>query len=457
MNNTLPVGSVLNERYRILSILGQGGMSNVYLVEDVKLLSRWALKEMTDVFPDADKAEVIEQFHREARILAGLKHPNLPRVFDCFEENYRHYLVMEYIEGKTLGEILEKTGVVEPEKAIQWAVCLCDVLDSLHKAGIIYRDLKPGNVMIDENNHLWLIDFGIARLFSGGKIHDTIIIGTPGFASPEHHGRAETDARSDIFSLGATLHYLVTGVDPQIIPFVFKKPAEINPCISASFSDIIMKAVSLDPSGRFQSSVEMKQALTELKKPVDFQPSGKPASSVPVAASTKPLSAEDNMEENKEIVFSTDLVKTETPPVVASGGIVAAGALILAGGVVTIPVIAGAAAVFVPAAVLARKYFRKAMKTPGNIRITINSSFIKIERGDIHREILWSEVTGLLCFYEKAAAGITVKKYKIFTEKGNFEYGDEVGNVENLNKFIVKMADLQVKSDNEEYKRYGRG
>jgi hypothetical protein len=401
---------------------------------------------MTDSFPDADKTEVISQFYREARILAGLKHPNLPRVFDCFEENNRHYLVMEYIEGLTLEEVFEKNTIIQPDKALDWAVQLCDVLASLHKEGIIYRDLKPGNVMVDNENRIYLIDFGIARLFSGGKIHDTIIIGTPGFASPEHHGRAETDARSDIFSLGATLHFLVTGVDPQLIPFVFKKPADLKPDIPGFFSDAIMKAVALDPADRFQTAIEMREAIVAKEPPVSVQ-----AETPKISPATSVLTSEPVKE------FSTDYIRAEAPGIAISGGIVATGAFILAGGVVTVPLLIGAVAACVPVAALTGKYMRKILKTPGNIRIVINNNSIRFERGEMKMDVAWNEVTGFLMFYEKAALNIMIKKYKIFTEKGNFEYGDEVGNVEELNELIIKTAGLKIFADSEGYMRYGRG
>jgi len=144
-------------------------MGCVYLVEDLKLGCPWALKEM--IFPfEEGKEEALKQFKREAQILAKVKHPHLPKVFDYFEEKNRYYLVMEYIDGLNLMEVLEKNGKLHWKKALDYALQICDVLKFLHKQGIIYRDLKPSNVMVDPKGNVYLIDFGIARFFKGKKI-----------------------------------------------------------------------------------------------------------------------------------------------------------------------------------------------------------------------------------------------------------------------------------------------
>lgn len=257
----LKPGDLIKDRYRVSSLIGQGGMSSVYLVEDTSLQSRWAMKETLDIFPDRDKSDIIEQFQREARILANLSHPGLPKVIDCFTQGGKHYLVEEFIDGLPCDEMARQLPRFDEMKVLGWAAQICDLLEFLHQSSIIYRDLKPGNVMIDSADRVYLVDFGIARFFHGGKAKDTVIIGTPGFASPEHYGRGETDRRSDVFSLGATLHHLLTGVDPADKPFHFEIPYFINPQVSFHTSSIVMKCLDMDPARRFQTAAEVKEAI----------------------------------------------------------------------------------------------------------------------------------------------------------------------------------------------------
>lgn len=263
----LEIGSVLKQRYRVVSILGEGGMSTVYLVEDLTLDSKWAMKETLDFFPDRNRSEILDQFKKEAKILANISHPNLPRVIDYFVQNDRHYLVEEYIEARPLSDALGEMEDFDEKKILDLAVQICNLLEFLHTNGIIYRDLKPGNILIDKQGKVYLVDFGIARFFQGGKARDTVIIGTPGFASPEHYGRGQTDCRSDVFSLGATLHYMVTGTDPADQPFNFEIPYVINPRVSFQTSSIIMKCLDLDPARRFQSASEVKEAIEKRALP----------------------------------------------------------------------------------------------------------------------------------------------------------------------------------------------
>ncbi|MCE1247311.1 MAG: serine/threonine protein kinase [Firmicutes bacterium] len=263
----LQKNEIINQRYKVESVIGEGGMSTVYAVYDTTLDKRWAMKETLDIFPDKDKKDIIDQFHREAKMLAGLSHPNLPKVIDFFSENQRHYLVEELIEGQPSSDLLEKSQAFDEFRVLSWALQICDLLDFLHNNNIIYRDLKPGNIMVDKNDKIFLVDFGIARFFQGGKSKDTVIIGTPGFASPEHYGRGETDRKSDIFSLGATLHYMVTGKDPADKPFHFDIPFSINPQVSIQTGAIIMKCVEMDPSRRYQTAAEVKEAISSMAIP----------------------------------------------------------------------------------------------------------------------------------------------------------------------------------------------
>jgi len=295
----LSPGSILKQRYRVSSVIGQGGMSTVYLVEDLTLENSWAMKETLDIFPDRDKSEIISQFQKEAKILAGLSHPSLPRVIDYFTENDRHYLVEEFIKGKPSDEVLAESGRFDEMRIIQWALQVCELLSFLHNNGIIYRDLKPSNIMIDPSERVYLVDFGIARFFQGTRSKDTVIIGTPGYASPEHYGRGETDARSDIYSFGATLHHMLTGRDPADTPFHFEIPYVINPLISAATSSIIMKCLDMDPSRRFQSAAEVKQALIDRAIPA-------------LRKGTRPLEPPPALEGPEKYKNSTDLLSRTT-------------------------------------------------------------------------------------------------------------------------------------------------
>lgn len=263
----LKQGEVINTRYRVESVIGQGGMSIVYKVFDLTLQSAWAMKETADIFPNRDNKEILTQFKKEARLLASLSHPGLPRVIDYFSEKGCHYLVEEFIDGKPSSQVLEESAKFDEYRILQWGVQICDLLEFLHNHNIIYRDLKPSNILIDNKDNVYLVDFGIARHYQGGKTRDTIIIGTPGFASPEHYGRGQTDRRSDIYSFGATMHYMLTGIDPADKPFHFDIPYVANPQVSFHTSAIIMKCLDTDPVRRYASAGEVKQALLELAIP----------------------------------------------------------------------------------------------------------------------------------------------------------------------------------------------
>jgi serine/threonine protein kinase len=264
----LSVGSVLHERYRVVRVLGKGGMGAVYLVEDVKLYGKlWAVKELLERFIDAgDRAEAVAQFEQEAKLLVGLRHPNLPQIVDAFEQDGRHYLVMEYVEGQTLEEMLEQApeGAFAEEQVLEWTAQICDVLNYLHshEPPVIFRDLKPANVMITPEGRVKLIDFGVARLFDPSKGTDTLKMGTVGYAPPEQYaGQGQTTPRSDVYALGATLYELLTGDNPEAHPFVFTPVRAVNRRVSTQTSLTIDKAVQLDPNDRFPSALAMKAAL----------------------------------------------------------------------------------------------------------------------------------------------------------------------------------------------------
>ncbi len=253
LTGPLQAGTVLQGRYAIERLLGGGGMGMVYLARDQRLANRpCAIKEMVDHFIDqAQRIEANEYFAREADTLAQLKHQAIPAITDRFELANRHYLVMEYVEGRNLEEELAACGQPLPEGlVIDIARQLCDVLAYLHGLAppIIYRDMKPSNVMLGPNGRVVLVDFGIARLFKAAR--KGTMIGTLGFAPPEQY-QGLVDPRSDIYSLGATLHYVLTGRDPEKFPpFSFPPVRELRPAVSSNLAGAIDAALAYEVTGR---------------------------------------------------------------------------------------------------------------------------------------------------------------------------------------------------------------
>lgn len=267
---TLPEQTLLNGRYQLETRIGQGGMGAVYKATDTRFNNRpIAIKEMSRAgLSSAHAKEAEDAFEREARLLADLLHPNLPRIYDHFTENERSYLVMDFIEGRTLEEYLEHDGgsPVELEQVLNWGEQLCDVLSYLHnhQPPIIFRDLKPSNVMVSESGHIYLIDFGIARVFKPGQSHDTVALGSPGFAAPEQYGKAQSTPRSDIYSLGALLHCLLTGVDPSEQPFFFRSASDLNPSVPAELDELLQKMLLMDADLRPASAQEIDKTLRHI-------------------------------------------------------------------------------------------------------------------------------------------------------------------------------------------------
>ncbi|HEY6540259.1 MAG TPA: tetratricopeptide repeat protein [Ktedonobacteraceae bacterium] len=260
---------LLANRYQLLSCIGQGGMGAVYKAADTRFNNRpVAIKEMsTSGLPAARLQEAVEAFEREAHLLADLLHPNLPRIYEHFAENDRSYLVMDFIEGQTLEEYLAKVGgkPLPIDQVMKWAEQLCDVLNYLHshQPPIVFRDLKPANVMISDNGHIYLIDFGIARIFKPGKQHDTVALGSPGYAAPEQYGKAQSTPRSDIYSLGALLHCLLTGVDPSEQPFFFRPASQLNPAVNPSLEFLLKQMLDMDSERRPASAKAVWEALEQ--------------------------------------------------------------------------------------------------------------------------------------------------------------------------------------------------
>jgi serine/threonine-protein kinase len=268
--------AVIRGRYVIGRQLGKGGMAAVYQATDLAVPGAvWAIKELSALtLSPGDQQQAVAAFRREVQFLSALKHPCLPKVVTNFEDAGKHYLVMEYVDGRSLEEMLEGMTAPFPESQVLfWARQLCSVLDCLHTQNppIIFRDLKPGNIMIDRAGQVKLIDFGIARHFRPGKASDTEPMGTPGYAAPEAYGRGQTDARSDIYSLGATLHTLLTRYDPAQTPLKLPPVHSLNPQVSAQTARVVEKATQNRPDDRYPSVAEMSRALFHVRKPIPWR------------------------------------------------------------------------------------------------------------------------------------------------------------------------------------------
>ena len=275
---TLERGTLLHKRYRIVEILGQGGMGSVYRAVDENLGTDVAVKE--NLFTTDEYAR---QFRLEAVILANLRHPNLPRVSDHFAVGDQgQYLVMDFIEGEDLRQRMERMGTVTEDDAVMVGAAMCDALMYLHtrKPSILHRDIKPGNVKITPEGHIYLVDFGLAKLMQGTQATTTGARAmTPGYSPPEQYGTARTDLRTDIYSLGATLYAALSGMIPEDGLARAMDNAQLtplrkrNPKISRRLAAAIEKAMAVDPADRFQDAEEFKKALLNSKSKTE-RPTG---------------------------------------------------------------------------------------------------------------------------------------------------------------------------------------
>ena len=261
-------GTVLDGKYEIWKEVGRGGMSIVYLARDKHLNKQWAVKEIKN---DGSKSinTLLKGLEREANILKNVDHPVLPRIVDIIEQEGTIYVVMDFIEGTTISERLKEEGAQPQELVIEWGYQLASALDYLHnmKPPVIYRDMKPSNVMIKPEGGVKLIDFGTAKEYDTENNADTTALGTRGYAAPEQFGDSKgrgiynTDARTDIYNLGATLYHVVTGMNPCEPPYEMKPIREWNPALSSGLEKIILKCTQPDPNDRYQSCRELMYAL----------------------------------------------------------------------------------------------------------------------------------------------------------------------------------------------------
>ena len=255
----LEIGSIIEGKYKILNLIGQGGMSTVYLAMNERANKQWAIKEVRK--EGVYNYEVVKQgLAMELELLKKLHHPYLPSIADVIERQNSLLIVMDYIEGNTLDRILNAYGPQAMEDVIQWAKQLCEVLNYLHtrKPPIIYRDLKPSNVMLRPNGDICLIDFGTAREYKEKQLEDTTCLGTQGYAAPEQYGgQGQTDERTDIYCLGMTLYHLLTGHNPAEPPYEIKPIREWNPSLSQGLETIILKCTNKNPEERYQNCTEL--------------------------------------------------------------------------------------------------------------------------------------------------------------------------------------------------------
>ncbi len=258
------IGSVIDGKYEILKEIGRGGMSIVYLAMDKRLNKQWAVKEIRKKGSGKNDEIVVNSLLAEANLMKRLDHPALPRIVDIIDNGVTIYVVMDYIEGESLDKILNEYGAQPEERVVGWAKQLCDALSYLHsqKPPIIYRDMKPANVMLKPEGNIKIIDFGIAREYKEQNLADTTVLGTKGYAPPEQYS-GQTDARSDIFALGMTMHHLLTGVDPRSGE-AYAPVRQWNPELSEGIEIIIDRCVEPAAENRYQSCSDL---LYDLEHP----------------------------------------------------------------------------------------------------------------------------------------------------------------------------------------------
>ena len=293
----LNAGTVLVNRYMVQDVVGIGGMGAVYRSRDMhfpNVIKLVAVKEMVNQAPDPlVRQTIVQNFEREAHILVSLSHPSIPKIYDFFTFDERSYLVLELVNGKDLDAILSETqGFFSEDQVIAWAIELCDVLDYLHKhkpEPIIFRDMKPTNIMVNQNNHIVLVDFGIAKPFYEGQ--KGTMIGTEGYSPPEQY-RGEASPLADIYALGATLHHLLTRRDPRLEPpftFAERPIRQINPSVSVELETVINTALQYNPDDRFPTTEAMKESLMMVARKTGA------LSRIKIAQSSAPLIAEQGI------------------------------------------------------------------------------------------------------------------------------------------------------------------
>lgn len=263
------IGTVIDGKYEILKEIGRGGMSVVYLAMDSHLNKQWAVKEVKKQGNDKNNEIVVQSLLTEANMLKKLDHAALPRIVDIIDNGKTIYVVMDYIEGESLDKVLERRGAQSQDAVIAWAKQLCEVLNYLHtrKPAIVYRDMKPANIMLKPDGTVKLFDFGIAREYKEKNNADTQYLGTRGYAAPEQlSNTGQTDARTDIYCFGATIYHLITGKSPCEPPYQLYPIRYWNPKLSPGLEAIILKCTQNNPQNRYSSCMELLYDLENLEK-----------------------------------------------------------------------------------------------------------------------------------------------------------------------------------------------
>jgi len=260
-------GQVIDGKYEILKLIGEGGMSRVYLAMDKRLNKSWAVKEIEKKATDRNNEIVIQSAITEANMIKQFDHPAIVRIVDIIDYGDVIYIVEDYVEGETLEALVEADGAQAEELVVDWAKQICEALDYLHTRTppVIYRDMKPANVMLSPDGKIRVIDFGIAREYKETSQKDTTSLGTRAYAPREQFG-GKTDARSDIYSLGVTMFQLITGLDPCLATTEIQPVRQINPALSEGIETIIQKCVQVSPENRYQSCMELLYDLEHIQE-----------------------------------------------------------------------------------------------------------------------------------------------------------------------------------------------
>jgi serine/threonine-protein kinase len=317
-------------RYFITRVIKEGGQGAVYEAIDEQR-HIYAVKEMLDRSLDAkERDEAIDRFEAEAKMLQGLRHPRIPRVYADFKDDGRQYLVMDFVRGEDLEDILKRDGKIAEPQALTWAGQICDVLEYLHNRTppIIFRDMKPSNIMVEPDGNIKLIDFGIAKVFQHAQRGTQI--GTPGYAPPEQYQGLAT-IQSDVYALGATLHHMLTGRDPRDqMPFSFPPVRDLNPAVSERTAAAVDKAVEKFAEDRFASIGEFAAALQPARPQVQpARPAAKPqpqqpaprrpiTQNLPPAAQPAPQQASPAVVSSPRPATQAQPAQQQTPAVVSS-------------------------------------------------------------------------------------------------------------------------------------------
>ena len=254
---------IIDSKYEILKLLNTGGMNSaIYLALDKKLNRQWAIKKVRK-----SSSQTTSMLMAEASIMKNLDHPMLPRIVGIEEDPKFFYIIMDFVQGENLKTVVTSSGPQAQDTVVSWGVKLCDVLTYLHGKGIVYRDMKPANIMLSPDGNIKLIDFGIAREYKENASEDTTALGTEGYAAPEQYeGKGQTDARTDVYGMGITLFQLLTGVNPSSYQENIFSIRLQNPNLSSGLDKIILKCTNKDPKKRYQSTEELKKALLNYRK-----------------------------------------------------------------------------------------------------------------------------------------------------------------------------------------------